>query len=102
MEYIVRDRQNIFDLALQLFGDISFASKIITDNDLTWSAPLSAGTVLIINNEGLGNEDLKNFFAQRNAFVQNGAVINPNNEAPYTFDNNLITWDSTIITWDQI
>ncbi len=101
MDIIVRDKQNIFDIALQYFGDLSFVSTIINDNILPWSAPLTQGQTLIINNQGVGNDEVKNFFAQNRAFVQNGAVIIANNEPPHTFDSTIITWDSTVLTWDS-
>lgn len=59
---VVRDRQNVFDIAIQEFGDVSFASQIIEDNDLTWASPLAVGQVLIINNEELGLEEVKDFY----------------------------------------
>lgn len=101
MEIIVRDKQNIFDIAIQYFGSMEFVSTIINDNGLSWSAPLTQGHTLIINNENAGNQDIKNFFVQSGGFIQNGALVLINNEPPHTFDNRLITWDSTSITWDS-
>jgi hypothetical protein len=101
MKIIVRDRQNIFDIALQYFGNMSFASTIIRDNGLRWSAPISDGDELTVNNEGVGNAEIKNFFLLKKGFVQNGALVLISNDPPYTFDNTLITWDSTVVTWDQ-
>lgn len=100
MDYIVRRDQNIFDIAIQLFGDISFAAQIINDNDLTWSAPLTTGQVLQINNVGVGNEEIKTFFELSGRIVQN---ITPalTGEDDLTFSSTVITWDSTEITFDN-
>ena len=101
MEVIVRDKQNIFDIALQYFGDLNFVANIINDNGLRWSAQLTQGQVLIINNEGVGNDEVKNFFRQSNMFIQNGVSRIINNQPPHTFDNNLLTWDTTDVTFDS-
>lgn len=102
MQIIVRDRQNIFDIALQYFGDLNFVSTIIRDNNLPWSAQISQGQVLTINNEGVGNDEIKNFYVLNKAFIQNGALVIPTrDDPPITFDNTFITFDRTDITWDQ-
>jgi len=100
MEIIVRARQNIFDITLQHFGDLNFVSKVIRDNNLTWSTPLEAGDVLQVNNDGLGNAETKNFFSLSGLIVQNGAIVSLGSE-PLTFDSTNITWDRTDITFDN-
>lgn len=100
MEIIVRNQQNIYDIAIQYFGDISFVPTIIVDNNLVWAAPLETGQVLTLNNEGVGNDDIKNFFTLTGAIVQNGAVAVLGTD-PLTFDSVNITWDRTDITFDN-
>lgn len=71
MEIIVREGQNIFDLAIQYFGDSSFAATLIKDNNLTQSAALTAGQKLYINTTVSGNQEVKDFFELSEAVVQN-------------------------------
>ena len=96
----VRDRQNIFDIAIQYFGDLNFVSIIINDNGLPWSAQLQQGQQLIINNQNVGNEEIKGNFTLSNTIVINGRFTNPSVEKP-TFDNTIVRWDNTNITFDR-
>ncbi len=98
MVITVERNQNIFDLAIQFFGGMEFASNIINDNLLEWSAPLTVGQELTINNEGLGNEDIKEFFELSEEVVQNGFDIDL---LTVTFDNTQVTFDSGVITFDS-
>lgn len=99
MEVIVKARQNIFDIAIQYFGDISFVAKIINDNGLPWSAPLETGQKLQINSEGLGNAQIKNFFALSGLCVENGATGGLSSGVA-TFDSINLTWDRSDATFD--
>ena len=101
MEIVVRNRQNIFDIALQYFGSLDFMSTIIIDNNLTWNANLETGQRLLINNEGLGRQDIKNFFVLNNLQVVNGVAVksDPNNP---TFDSEIVTWDNDTINFDSL
>lgn len=100
MEITVRANQNIFDIALQYYGDMGFTGQLIRDNDLTWTAPLSPGDVLKIDETITGNKEIKNFLSLGQFIVQNAAVILPDTDAP-TFDQDNTTWDQDNITFDN-
>ena len=57
----VNQNQNIFDIALQEFGTLDQAFTLINDNNLTFNSKLKANQELIINNEGIGDNNVKNF-----------------------------------------
>lgn len=58
---IVQNNQNIFDIAMQEFGTLNEAFRMINDNDLTFNSKLRSSQELVINNEGVGDNNVKNF-----------------------------------------
>lgn len=53
--------QNIFDIALQEYGTLENVFTLINDNNLTFNSKLEANQELIINNDGVGDNKVKNF-----------------------------------------
>lgn len=45
--YKVQSGESIYDLGIKLYGDVSFAGRIVTDNDLSYDVYPLAGTNLI-------------------------------------------------------
>ena len=95
----VKDRQSIFDIAIQEFGTLQNLFDILKDNNLTLDSQLSGGQELIINNEGKGVENVKQVMLLEE--------IQPNNKftfvtpsMPATFDSTITTWDNVTLTWD--
>ena len=100
MTIAVRDKQNIYDISLQYFGDFDNVATIIQDNDLPWGAELTTGQLLEINAAGKGNEEVKSFFSLSGLVVQNGQLLF-SQQGGITFDATTTTWDSTQNTFDQ-
>lgn len=58
----VKSGQNIWDVALQEFGDIEQVFTLINDNDLNLNFKLQSNQIITINNSNVGNENIKNFY----------------------------------------
>lgn len=58
---IVQNNQNIFDIAMQEFGTLNEVFRMIDDNDLNFNSKLRSSQELVINNEGVGDNNVKNF-----------------------------------------
>ena len=61
MSNIVKEGQNLYDFVLQEFGTLENLFTLIVDNDLNVNTKLVSGQVLIVNNLGVGDEDIKSF-----------------------------------------
>ncbi len=74
-EITVVSGQNIYDIALQYYGDISMIWKIIEDNDLSngIDTVLSSGQKLFIDDLKVVNNDLKGYL------TITGIATEPNN-----------------------
>jgi len=99
---IVRADQDIFDICLQEFGSLEQISILISDNNLNFNGNVVQGQELIINNQDVGNEDIKDFYELRQKHPKNLITEQATDETPVSFDNDSITWDSTLISFDQI
>lgn len=99
---IVRADQDIFDICIQEFGSLEQMSVLINDNDLGFNGDIIQGQELIINNEDVGNEDVKEFYELRQKHPKNSITDQAKDDIPVSFDNTGITWDSTQISFDQI
>ena len=49
MIYTIRENQSILDIALQLYGDVSYMVKLCVDNDLDINDELVTGSNLLID-----------------------------------------------------
>lgn len=75
---IVKDDQNIFDVALEKFGTLENVFTLIKDNGLSFNSKLTGGQELTINNEGVGDSNIKNFATlQKVTFNNNQGVTVP-------------------------
>lgn len=99
---IVRADQDIFDICIQEFGSLEQIDIVINDNNLNFSGDIVQGQELIINNEDVGNEDIKDFYELRQKHPKNSITDQATDETQINFDNDEITWDSTLISFDQI
>jgi len=98
---LVRANQNIYDICIQEYGSLEFIGKLIDDNNLNFSALITQGQELVIDNATNGNADVKDFFELPNKKVQNGYIFK--NDIPaFNFDTTLVTFDEAILTWDLI
>lgn len=62
MQNNVLSGQNIWDIALQEFGDIEYVGNLISDNNLSFNSKLQSGQQITINNSNIGNNNIKNLF----------------------------------------
>lgn len=91
-----RYQQSLFDITAENFGTLDNLINVIVDNQLSLSANLQVNTEIEINNENLGDADIKN------AILNQGLEYNNKYEsaATLTVDTTTITVDSTVITVD--
>ena len=74
MIVVVQEKQSIFDIALQEFGRLDDLVQICIDNNISISTALTTKQELIINNEGIGNEKVKDFYSLNNIKPNNNFV----------------------------
>ena len=67
----VLDGQNIFDITTQNFGSLEDLFVFLVDNNLAINDRLISGQDLVINNVGVGNEDIKKFVNLRDITMNN-------------------------------
>lgn len=72
MTVTVQEGQGIIDIVLQSFGELDYLVQVSNDNGIAISEALTVKQQLVINNEGLGNQKIKDFFTLNN--------IKPNND----------------------
>jgi hypothetical protein len=87
---LVSSGQNIWDVALQEFGDIEQVFTFIADNDLNLNFKLKPSQNIIINNSGIGNNDIKNLFKFSKIILNNDQTeaMPPNIGGDYNNDYN--------------
>ena len=84
----VLDGQNLFDVVTQEFGSIEDLFVLLGDNNLAINDRLISGQDLVINNVGVGNEDVKKFVALKNITMNNfqGEKVPPLLSGDYNID----------------
>lgn len=75
--YIVSEGQTLYDLALQLYGDVSAIIRIIEDNPAIVSIETDPipGSEIIVSGEALMNADIVDYYAGLNYKVNTGEYI---------------------------
>ena len=58
---IIKDNQSVLDATLEAFGNLEELYTLLADNGLTANSKLSSGQELTVNNDSVGDEDVKNF-----------------------------------------
>ena len=93
-----RYKQSIPDMVAENFGTLDNMINFIIDNRISLSANIQTNTEFIINNEGLGNAEIKK------AILNQGLEFNNRYEpaSTLTADTTLYTADTTVLTADQI
>jgi hypothetical protein len=90
----------ITDIALKYYGSIDFVGKIAYENNLSLNEHVPAN--LIINNEGLGDETIKNYFLLNDFTPDNAKItyyplqIQTNESSSYFLK--ITTWDGSPYT----
>jgi len=98
-EVIVKSRQTIFDVTIQELGTLENLRDVVLSNELNFNDFLEQGTILNVDSEGKGNEDVKYFYVLNGIIPQNNWL--KEDFLLLTCDNNLITCDNNLITCDQ-
>jgi hypothetical protein len=91
-----RYNQSIFDVAAENFGTLDNIVKLSLDNGLSLSKELKTNTELIIDNENLGEADIKNEISDNDITLNNfydALVFLTADTTQYTADNTVITAD---------
>jgi hypothetical protein len=85
-----KENQNIWDITLQEFGDVEYLFTLLEDNSLNINSKLRSGQNITINNSGVGNNDIKNFYNLRRLNVSNNQeyAMPPNIGGDYNNDYN--------------
>ena len=72
---ISQDKQSIFDISAQKYGTLDNIVKLSNDNSLSISENLFPGTDLTIDNEGLGEKDIKKEISDKGYTFNNNAQL---------------------------
>ena len=70
----VQDGQNIFDICLQYFGDLTYIFDIIDNNNITLNTFLNSGQELNISNFEKGDQGIKDFVLSNNLKINNNSI----------------------------
>ena len=89
-------KQSLFDVSSENFGTLDNLITLSNDNNISLSKYLKTNTELLIDNENLGDADIKK------QIIDDSLTFNNDYEALIfiTVDSTIITVDSTIITAD--
>ena len=72
MQYSAVSNQNLFDITTQQFGDIEFFFTLLADNDLSVNSVIRENQLILLNVDGVGNQDIKDLVIKNNLkFVNN-------------------------------
>lgn len=85
-------KQSIYDIVAECFGNLDYLVQVSNDNGVSISEQLNTGSELVINNENLGDANIKE------VIVNDGLVFNNNYVAILSF----FTVDTTHITADDV
>jgi len=89
MTVLAKDGQNLYDICIQTFGTMEELFTIIVDNPgFNVNTKLKASQEIIINNENVGNDEIKAFYLTNNIIPSNDqGTGNPPQEAgDFNFD----------------
>jgi hypothetical protein len=70
----VKYKQSLFDITAENFGQIDNIVKVSNDNNISISDILETNQQIIINNENLGNEDIKTAILTQKISINNNVV----------------------------
>ncbi len=94
VNYTARKLQSHFDLAVQLYGDVSQIGEILRNvSDINGEIPL--GTVFSFPEQ---TDPIAKFFKDK---VVQTDFVPVSGDAPPTFDSTQVTWDSSQYTFDM-
>ena len=91
-EYVVKYGQNIFDLAIQLYGHVSGIKYLLKDNVwVTMDTDLDVGNIILYDKQLTINLGVTTSLSQQNIIVSNGqGTYEKETEGfDYTFDYKL-------------
>ena len=71
----VKYRQSIFDITAENFGQLDNLITVSKDNNISISEALAVNSELIINNTGLGDENIKNTILVQGLTFNNSATF---------------------------
>ena len=78
MTITVKYGQSIFDVCLENYGSLEYLFTLLADNDLTINSKLQSGQEIVINNLGIGDENIKSFVSlQKKKFNNNQTILEP-------------------------
>lgn len=91
--YSVRKNQSVYDLAIQLYGNLSNIGKLLEIfSNLNDEVPI--GSAIALEKQ---DDPIVTFF--KNKVV--ATFEKPELISHLTFDSTLVTWDSSLYTWDN-
>lgn len=63
---MVRDKQTIFDLAVERYGELDFASELVGINRISFDGDLEIDDTIESDEDGKGDEEVKKSFISIN------------------------------------
>jgi hypothetical protein len=62
----IRDKQTIFDLAIERYGGLDFSSELVSLNRVSFDSDLPISSNIISDDIGKGDEDVKKSYKELN------------------------------------
>lgn len=76
MIYLVREKQNLLDIAMQLYGDLDGVWKLLDDNpSIGLDSELATAQELVVDPAHSVNPQIQNYFKTRNLKVVTGPAL---------------------------
>ena len=94
--YVTRSGQTAYDLAIQLYGNLSNIGKILElfpnlNNAIGFNSSISIE---------VQNDPIAKFFLDRRVIVSTDVIVLPTSSA-HTFDSTIYKFDSTLLKFDS-
>lgn len=68
---MIRDNQNIFDLAIEKYGELTFSGELVSLNRIGFDSDLTIDQNIISDEFGKGDEDVKRDYREKNFYPVN-------------------------------
>lgn len=91
-EYIIQDNQNIYDIAIMIYGSVDGVSILKQDNPTVLPSihtEVHRGDVLKIDSSKIINKSIGKFFTDRNVVISTGTVSKPDFNKDFNKDFNI-------------
>ena len=88
MKVTVRNGQSVLDVIIQYYGSLDNTAEFLNLNpEISLTSKLSNGQILIVEPEGLGDENVKGFYTRNNVVTNNDVEAESTGDFNSDFNN---------------